>query len=222
MVPYYQDEHCTIYCGDCRAILPTLSHGRMALVLTDPQWGVNTRVDNGRFVAGRMRRDLLQARKPIFDDNKPFDPAHLLALASRLILWGAHNYASRLPDSPGWLVWDKRKGLENSTWPLSDSELAWTNVCGGIHTFRNRWFGLVRSSERGEHFHLTQKPIALMRWGIEKAKVNGGMILDPYMGAGSTLLAARELGFPSIGIDIDEQYCATAVGRLKQGCFVLS
>lgn len=226
MIPYYEDDHCRLYQGDCREILPSL--GRVDLVLTDPQWGADTRVDNTRFSSGvdfprgkRIRGQdchFLQERKAVYGDAEPFDPSPLLSLAPKLILWGNYNYSSRLPDTAGALVWDKRRGIEEVDWPLSDSEIAWTNICKGVHTFRNRWFGLVRSSERGEHFHPTQKPIALMRWCIEQAGTPV-LILDPYMGVGSTILAARELGCYAIGIEIDEEYCTRVAERLRQQVF---
>ncbi len=211
--PYYEDPWCTIYLGDCRGIISSLSG--VDCILTDPPYGIQTNIDSSRWTGGRAaNRFHVQKHRPIVGDQESFDPAHLL-WAQQCILWGANNYSSRLPDSAGWYVWDKRKGVEDSRMPLSDGELAWTNICKGVHTFRNRWCGLLRDTELGEHYHPTQKPVALMRWCLEQMHAPV-CVLDPYMGAGSTLVAAKELGIRSIGIEVDEQYCALAVRRLRQ------
>ena len=85
---------------------------------------------------------------------------------------------------------------------MSEAELAWTNLGKGVRIFRHRWFGLIRDSERGEHFHPTQKPVAMMRWIIEKWTRIGDLVLDPYCGSGPTLLACAESGRGGIGIEI--------------------
>ena len=82
--------------------------------------------------------------------------------------------------------------------------------------FRHRWMGLVRETERGRHDHPTQKPVALMRWCIEKWSKPGGLVTDPYMGSGPTLQAAKETHRRAIGIEIEERYCEIAAQRLSQ------
>jgi site-specific DNA-methyltransferase (adenine-specific) len=214
--PYYEHGGITIFHGDCREVLPSLRG--VSLVLTDPPYGIRAQVDNTRFSGGNQTgpRTAVGERVPVRGDDEPFDPSHLLGF-KRLILFGANNFASRLPDSNGWIVWDKRVGLEDMTgWPLGEGELAWTNVTGGIRFFRNRWMGLVRSDEHGEHYHPTQKPVALMAWAIQKWTEPGDLILDPYMGCGTTLRAAKNLGRNATGIEIEEQYCEIAVKRLEQ------
>lgn len=224
MTPYYDDGAVTIYCGDCLAIAPALEYDA---VLSDPPWGIGVSVDNARFTftndesklwpgqTQELRSALVEGRKLVAGDDRPFDPAPWIDRPA--ILWGGHCFADRLPPSPGWLIWDKRVGLETvaEKWPLSEAELAWTNVRGSTRVFRNRWMGLVRSEERGEHYHPTQKPIALMRWSM--GFLPPGTVLDPFMGAGSTLVAAKNLGRNAIGIEIEERYCEIAAQRLSQG-----
>jgi site-specific DNA-methyltransferase (adenine-specific) len=220
---YYADDLVQLYHGDCQDLLPTLPRHRRVLVLTDPPWGSKTRVDNRRFRPKdghgwhTAARDHLQKRRPSVGDGQAFDPAPLLRFR-RLILWGAPWYAPHLPLSGGWLVWDKRKGLEDCPWPLSDAELAWTNLGTGVHTFHHRWMGRVRESERGQHHHPQQKPIALMRWCIVRAggPAKVSLVVDPYAGSGPTLLAAQQLGIPAIGCEIDTDYCQVIVDRLQQ------
>ena len=215
MKPYFQDESCTIYHGDCREILPRLTAD---LLVTDPPYGIDAAVDNKRFSGGTVTgpRTSVGERQKVRGDSEPFDPSHLLGF-KRLILFGANNYAAKLPPSNGWLVWDKREGLEDmKDWPFGEGELAWTNVTGAVRFFRNRWMGLVRDSEHGEHFHPTQKPLALMVWILGRWTLPGQLVLDPYMGSGTTLRAAKDLGRKAIGIEIEERYCAIAAKRLEQ------
>ncbi len=127
-----------------------------------------------------------------------------------MILWGANHYASRLPDTATWLVWDKREGGASDD--NADCEIAWSNAGGPARLFSHRWRGMVKASEREERrMHPTQKPIVLMRWCL--GFVNG-LVLDPYMGSGTTLVAAKLEGRKAIGIEIEERYCEIAAKRL--------
>lgn len=226
MTPYYQDEAVTIYHGDCSDVLPTL--GEADLVLTDPPWGSGLAVDYAdrfRTKAGNWwkntDRSTQKRHVPIVGDDKPFDPAPLLGF-KKLILWGANWYASRLPDSGGWYIWDKRHGVEEANWPMSEAELAWTNLGKGTRIYRHRWFGLLRESEMGEHWHPTQKPVALMRWCLQQAKMEpSNLVLDPYMGSGPVLRAAKDLSMKAIGIEIEERYCEIAAKRMSQTVMAL-
>ena len=217
MTPYYEDQSgIVIYHGDCRDVLPFLQ--KVDLLLTDPPYGTNTAVDSARFSGGTKTfgRCAVAERLPIVGDSEFFDPSHLLKF-KRAIIFGANNFAAQLPPSNGWLVWDKRVGLEEMDgWPLGEAELAWTNVTGAVRMFRNRWMGVVRDTEQGDYFHPTQKPLALMRWAIRQWSKAGETVLDPYMGSGTTLRAAKDLQRKAIGIEIEERYCEIAANRLRQ------
>jgi DNA modification methylase len=199
MTPYYQDDAVTIYHGDCREWMPEVD-----VIVTDPPYGVSWDGDS------RSRGGNLFA--PIVGDDEPFDPAHLLALSLPTVLFGGNYYASRLPESPSWIVWDKRRpGVSNSQ---ADVEMAWTNLGGPARIVRLPWMGADRATERGEHYHPTQKPVAVMRQII--AWTPEGTVLDPYMGSGSTLVAAKESGRRAIGVEIEERYCEIAATRCSQ------
>ena len=207
--PYYDHGGITIYHGDCREILPLL--GRFDLLLTDPPYGIG--LDTANKARGRSRLTVARDHEPVFDDDKPFEPAHLLALSTSSILWGANNYADKLPSSPMWLVWDRL-----ATGDVTDAELAW--VTGHrfrtVRMLRHQWSGMLRASEKTDRvLHPTQKPVALMSWCLSffpEAKT----VVDPYMGSGPVAKACKDRGLRYVGIELVEKYCEIAAKRLAQ------
>lgn len=222
--PFYQDETQTIYHADCRDLLPNIEPGGVSLVLTDPPYGigVNTRYASAkRGQPSERSTHVAKVRKqwstandypPVAGDDEPFDPRHLLGYR-RLVLFGANHYADLLPSSRSWLVWNRESGDSDT----ADAELAWTNLGGTVRMFSYQWNGACRAGEKDTHgYHPTQKPVALMRWIIERATQPGDLILDPYMGSGPVLAAAKQLGRRAIGIELVEEYCSLAASRLAQ------
>ena len=216
MVPYYQDEYVTLYCGDCREIVPTL--GQFDLLLTDPPYGINHPTDYKS--RGRGGIAICSNYQPVFDDDKPFDPTIWLAVADARILWGANYYSSKLPDVSGWLVWDKMRpdDLDQST-----CELAWTDCVKGVRRFRQLWNGCMRNGDACEHLvHPTQKSVALMKWCMSlRWTKNYKTILDPFAGSGTTGVAAKLLNRKCTLIEKEEKYCEIAARRLSQGVLPL-
>jgi site-specific DNA-methyltransferase (adenine-specific) len=131
-----------------------------------------------------------------------------------VVLFGANHFASRLPDSAAWFVWDKRPDMK----PLgfSDCELAWSSEGGSARMIRYPWTGAIRGPERGEHWHPTQKPIEVMRWIIEATTAPGDVVLDPYMGSGTTGVAALQSGRGFIGIELEPRWFAAAEIRIRR------
>lgn len=214
ITPYYEREGVTVYYGDCLQILPELPP--IDSIVTDPPWGKGyvSNHNSGRGDCDMIRKDGNFA--PIVGDDQPFDPSPWLGFR-RVVLWGAQYYASRLPDQSGWLVWDKLAG--KTPCQQSDCELAWTNMDAPVRMFTHLWRGIMRAGREnvtnGGKLHPHQKPVALMKWCIDQIEPQG-VILDPYMGSGSTLEAAVELGYHVIGIDILEHNCEIAVKRVAQ------
>ena len=201
--PYYQDSAVTIYHGDCREILPNI--GKVDLVLTDPPYGIG-RLWVGGSGHGWGKADGDKALRNSWDDVPPSPEtiAACVLAGSVAIIWGG-NYFDGLPRSRGWLVWTKpERGFT-----LSEAELAWTNRDTVIRV----WDG--PRSEPGRE-HPTAKPQALMRWCIARHGGTAGTVLDPFMGSGTTLRAAKDLGRKAIGIEIEERYCEIAAKRMAQ------
>ena len=201
MEPYYQDEWTTLFCGDCREILPTLP--KVDLCLTDPPYGINA------------DRDRHSQRWGWVDygnsgwDNKPATEDQIGACresAENQIIWGGNYF--HLPPSQCWLIWDK--GQRN--FDLADGEMAWTSFASSLRIFT---YPRTRANLETK-FHPTQKPTALMCWCIENNSEIDHAILDPFAGSGTTLVAARLLKRKSIGIEISEKYCELIVNRLNK------
>jgi site-specific DNA-methyltransferase (adenine-specific) len=196
-----------LYLGDCREI----KFGWVDAVVTDPPYGINHKVERTDSNEKWKRRS--GAR--VFGDNKPFDPEPWIRVPA--ILWGSNHFADKLPPSGGWLVFDKRRGgTHNQKFIASDCELAWSNAFGTVKIFSHLWAGLCRESEVGLHYHPTQKPIALMQWCIGMMPAALTTILDPFMGSGTTGVAAVKLGRKFIGIEIEPKYFDIACRRIDE------
>lgn len=207
--PYYQDSACTLFCADCRDILPLLP--KVDLVLTDPPYGISHR--RGRCGERGKKGCITLGASAIIGDDKAFDPEPCLSAGRHLILWGANWYADKLPGGR-WLIWDKQEN--GGSGDFSEAEIAWCSKPGAIKVFRHMWLGVQRASEIGEpRVHPTQKPVELMRWCLSFFP-DAETILDPFTGSGPVLRAAKDLGRKAIGIEISEKYCEIAAKRLQQ------
>ena len=215
--------NATLYLGDCREILPTLP--KVDAVVTDPPYGIGLQTKN----AGRLKRpytkwgDVSRMAKTaehgfdaVIGDAAPFDPAVLLNF-DNLVIWGANNFADKLPASHCWFSWDKKCGKAADS-DIGDCELAWTRGLRfkTVRAFRHMWAGFQRDSEGGDiRLHPTQKPIALLRWCLEFYP-DARTILDPFMGSGTTGVACVKLGRKFIGIELEPKYFDIACKRIEE------
>lgn len=212
LTPYYDEDGITIYLGDNRTILPLLPDAD--LLLTDPPYGIKAATSrngktkpDGRW-AGRKQREYYGETW----DSEPA-PEWMMQLCRaktrNQIVWGGNYYP--LPPSRCWLVWDKDTG-ENS---YADCELAWTNLDMAVRRIKHLWSGF-RKEQPEERHHPTQKPLRVIQWALDQAG-EASSVLDPWMGSGTTLVAARAKGIRAIGIEINEEYCKAAIARMSQG-----
>lgn len=219
--------NATLYHGDALEILPTLP--KVDAVVTDPPYGqsykVNTFYKNGSRESAVVQRNGKTLKvnpiehAEIDGDAVPFDPLPLLDVAPAVLMWGAHKFGHKLP-SGRLLVWDKVP--TGKVRDQGDGEIAWTNVNpeGPLRIHRLLWDGLcVGKGSRHEvtagqkRYHPMQKPIALMLWCLEQVG-NPALILDPYMGSGSTGIAAIKSGKSFIGIESVRHYFDIACERI--------
>ena len=223
MTPFYESKaevdvkpQVVIYNARWEDVWPTLglSPKDVALCWADPPYGI--RVNTKRGTKPRPGGALPKGGKnwaPVAGDDVPFAPEALL-IFPRLVSWGANHYASRMPDSPSWWLWDKREGIipERSQ---ADGEAAWTNVGGPLRIFRYFWDGLAqreKDTAGGIRLHPTMKPVALAEWGFQRAGLKpGDLVFAPYLGSGPEVRAALNLGLRIIGCEVDADYCRTVV-----------
>jgi len=206
--PYYEDEHVTLYHGDCREILPHLP--QVDLVLTDPPYGI------GEAAGKNKSRGKLAVSKDYGNDSwddKPIQQSVIDSLITQpAVIFGGNYYA--MPPSSCWLVWDK-----HITKDFADCELAWTNLPGAIRKIDYLWNGCMKKRPE-QRFHPTQKPLDVMKWCISQAdtklKRQVQTILDPFAGSGTTLRAAKDMNRRCIGVEQSKEYCDVIVKRMKQ------
>lgn len=219
--------NATLYCGDCLDILPHLSG--IDAVVSDPPYGIGyVHSGGGRrafsLSGGRVSRGSQSkfANKPIINDDRPFDPAPWLGFGN-VLLWGANHYCRSIPETGAWLTWDKSLGRGPAD-NFSDSEIAWCSKKVKRTVFRHLWKGLMTSKVNEDckgpndfrKHHPSMKPVALMRWCIDHFNLPpGSLILDPYLGSGSTGIAAVTMGHRFIGIEIDPDYFQIACTRIE-------
>lgn len=190
------------------------------LIHADPPYGINERTDRASKGRGKTKTSKAAWHSrdwpAVVGDDKPFDPATLLAMRRPLVLWGANHYAPRVPESPSWILWDKRDGISSND--NADGELAWSDLGGPLRIFRHMWNGLCRASEKdngGKYLHPTQKPIALCSWVYQRAKLKrGDLVFVPHGGSGPDLPAAQAMGLRCIWVDCEKWCCDTAIARL--------
>ena len=223
MDPYWQSASgdVTVYHARYEDVLAAgvVDVPRVALVHDDPPYGI------GWDASGRIGRPSSVATSggvygrewgKIPGDERPFDPAAIVAMGRPSVLWGGNHYASRLPDSGGWIVWDKKRGATAGRgFTGSDCELAWTNIGDCVGMFSYFWDGFRRDGEVGSHLHPTQKPIALCSYVYQRAKLKpGDLVFVPHGGSGPDLPAARAAGLRLIWCDVEQWCCDTAIARL--------
>ena len=194
-----------IMCGDSTSSddVAKLMNGEKAdMVFTDPPYGMNA-VSKSGVLSARYKNDILG------DDNTDvakdsFSLIHSL-YDCKQIWWGANYYSEFLPSAEGWIVWDKNNGGSDQT----DCELAWTNFRSVCRLYK-------KASEKTNRVHPTQKPVELFLWSVEKFKVEFNIVLDVFLGSGSTLIAAEKLNRKCYGMELDEKYCDVIIERWEQ------
>lgn len=204
----------TLHLGDCRDVLPTL--GRVDALVTDPPYGIG---EAKKKSASRVRRTKeWAAARDLRDyatgewDNEPISADALSAVRAAgqwNIIFGGNFYDC--PPASCWLVWDKC-----NTGDFADCELAWTNLPKAVRRIRYLWNGMIREqgAQRGDH--PTQKPLEVMKWCIGHLPEPNQTILDPFMGSGTTGVAAIKAGRGFIGIERCSEHFEVARRRIAE------
>ena len=198
--PYYDANGITIYNADCRKVLPWFE--RFDLLLTDPPYGIDAgNMNIGFSASSRLKRGDWDKERP---SRGTLEAA--VALCDKAVIWGGNYF--ELPPTRNVLVWDKTSAIEGRS--FAEAEIAWCSWDAVVRIFRY-------APTLMKKVHKTEKPLGLMKWCIGLAGEDVETILDPFMGSGTTLVAAKLEGRKAVGIEINEAYCESAAKRLSQG-----
>jgi site-specific DNA-methyltransferase (adenine-specific)/modification methylase len=199
--------NATLYLGDCRDILPTL--GKVDAVVTDPPYGIGEAAGKAK-TRGKLAAAIDYGNDDW--DNEPISPeviSMVRAAGNWQIIFGGNYYDC--PATSCWLVWDKENGAND----FADCELAWTNLPKAVRRIRYMWNGMLRANGEQRGDHPTQKPIGVMKWAIGHLPEPSSTILDPFMGSGTTGVAAVQMGRKFIGIEREPKYFDIACKRIE-------
>lgn len=203
-------EGITLYQGDCRAILPTLA--RVDAVVTDPPYGINygsllRNKGDGR--GGADKNGWKSYGAPDWDEERPeralFDS--MRAISQEQIIWGGNYYTDYLPPTMQWLIWDKGQ----TDFSLADFEMAWSSQQKAA---RRIVYARGKALRDGKE-HPTQKPVEVMMWCLQQLPA-AKVILDPFMGSGTTGVAAVKMGRGFVGIEREPLYFDISCRRIAE------
>ena len=199
----------TLHLGDCLVVLPTL--GKVDAVITDPPYGIN--VDTGWLSALHIQRGKPANKSDalLVNDDGSLDVGWLYEFKRWLVFGYPYIQA---PKATGWLVWDKWPGV-NGGGLGNPVEMAATNGWTGFKMLRVLWAGYYRDAGEVRYEHPTQKPLRLIRQIIETITQPGDLVLDPFMGSGTTGVACMQTGRRFIGVEIDPGYFEIAKRRIE-------
>jgi DNA modification methylase len=203
-------DDVTLYNADCLDILPTL--GQVDAVVTDPPYGIS--VDTGWLSALNVKRGKPANKSDdlLVNDDGSLDVRWLYGFKRWLVFGYPYIQA---PLATGWLIWDKWPGV-NGGGLGNPVEMAATNSWKGFKMLRVLWAGYYRDAGEVRYEHPTQKPLRLIREIIETITQPGDLVLDPFMGSGTTGVACVRTGRRFIGIEIDPGYFAIAQRRIAE------
>jgi len=198
--------------------LPSYPYKFFDLAIVDPPYGSDN--ITGGYTSGKGGGVTSQKNyhKALWSQSLPNAEyfKELIRVSKNQIIWGANHFISKIPlDSSCWIFWDKQNGDVS----FADGELAWTSFDSAVRKVLFRWSGMLQAdmSIKEHRQHPTQKPVALYRWILENYAKPGDLILDTHVGSASSLIACEQMGFNYVGFELDPDYYADAVKRMKKG-----
>ena len=199
-----------IYNMDCLAGLKTLPDKFINLCLTDPPYGVKSDKGTNGFGAAKNRKyrggwDCKIPEKAVFDE--------IFRVSQNVIIFGGNHFTEHLPTSNCWIFWDKKGAIDFKN-PFADGELIYTTFSHVIRKITFLQQGFITDS-KDRRYHPTQKPSELVQKLIEDYSKKGDIILDPFIGSGTTAVAAKRAGRRYIGYETDVEFYAICLKRLQ-------
>jgi len=223
--PYYQDDSVTIYHGDCRdVVLPARSFD---VLLTDPPYGMAWQSDADAFTSAIAADGVRQGVRTVRTMLRETEPAMRRAAHFYVFChWQSwpdfyDAVASYVRVRNALIWWKKTAGMGNFAAEWSkDYEVILFGETGGRTFADGSRLGSViegfKTVPNVKRVHPTEKPVALLAYLLQRSTVCGDTVLDPFMGGGSTLVAAKQLGLKAVGVELDERYCEAAATRCAQ------
>jgi DNA modification methylase len=219
-----------VMCGDSTMVddVEKLMNGEKAdMVFTDPPYGMNLKTDYADSwgeqsnTSGNIGFRETKNHKPVIGDDEYFDPSFLIEYfnCKEVFLWGADYYCKNIPDGGGWLVWDKTGGNDSlmNVGFNANFELVWSKQRHKRDLVRHTYKGVAgMKPEDGKRIHPTQKPVGLGEWFIDKYSKTEHLIIDVYLGSGTTLIACEKTNRKCYGMELDEHYCDVIIKRWEQ------
>lgn len=198
-------------CEDCMALMARYADKHFDLAIVDPPYGIG---EDGAKNHSRDRLATATRYAPKSWDKSPPPMeyfAELRRVSRNQIIWGGNYFP--LPPTSCWVVWDK-----DNSGDFADCELAWTSFKTAVRKFKFRWNGMLQENmaEKEVRIHPTQKPVALYRWLLETYAKPGQRVLDTHLGSGSHAIAAHYFGAHLTACEIDADYYAAAMARIKR------
>ena len=188
-----------VYLEDCVTALKRYADNHFDLAIVDPPYGIGAENHAGNADNGWKQWD-----KKDWDSSIPNEEyfTELFRVSKNQIIWGGNYFANLLPNSQGWIFWDK--GQRNFS--LADGELCWTSFKKSTRVFEMAR-AKAKASIGYEKIHPTQKPVELYDFCLNFAKLEqGNLILDTHLGSGSSRIASYKGGFNFVGFEIDAEY----------------
>lgn len=206
-----------VYNCDCLEYMRSLPDKHFDLCIADPPYGIGEcgAKNHSRSKIAKAKEytakdwDFQALPKEYFDE--------ILRVSKKAIIWGANHFISSIPyDSSCWIVWDKENGGSD----FADCELAWTNFETSVRRFKFRWAGMLQGNMKNKEIriHPTQKPIALYSWILDNYAKEGYKIFDPFLGSGSSRIAAYKKGFDFYACELDKEYYEAQEERFRREC----
>ena len=221
-------EH-RLLCGDSGIVenLDKLMNGNKAdMVFTDPPYGMNY-IPNHNKARENNKKGItynnVRHQEMVIGDDEDYNPSFLMQYfdeCKEQFWWGADYYIDKINDfkDGNLIVWNKRFGIEDMNWSSSHFELCFSRQPHLKEVVNIKWFG-VQGTEKQDvrtRIHTTQKPIQLPAWFIEKHGKNAYIIVDIYLGSGTTMVASHQLKRKCYGMELDPKYCQVIVDRMKK------
>lgn len=196
--------------GDCLDLMVELPDKSVDLIITDPPYGKKADKGTNGFGSSKNRRyrggwDTKIPPKEVFDE--------MFRVAKNVVIFGGNYFCHQLPPSNCWIFWDKKGDIAFQN-PFADGELIYTTFKKPVKKVVFKQQGFITDS-KDERYHPTQKPSELVQKLIEMFSEEGDTILDPFIGSGTTAIAAIRSGRHFIGFELDPDFCQVAEKRIE-------